>query len=198
MKNTQHQPQATLLGALRAAFTVWRRQHGWSRESVVHQFVLYFEAAGGPERTGIRFAPRQRDLCEAQQVDAQRFFHWLDDESKYTGLLPANVLPYVLAALPAELSRPVVDAHLLAPMGLRAQARELGEDSFSTIEQLKVLLHENEGAQEAVAALVDGYTPDEIERAVQELTESAEATLAALRKIRALPEAAPESVRRGA
>lgn len=172
-KNSQ-----TLIAALRIAVNTWRRREGWSRESVAQQIADIYHQGSGPVVTGLKFDPPTHDIYQRAHVNADRIFRWLDDETKDTNLLPANVLPYLLAVLPDDLRVQVANAMLEpAGLGVRVMASSSEHDLAHALQHVA---REGGEAVAAMASLLDGTTPDELEAARQELTESAAAVEAAL------------------
>jgi hypothetical protein len=100
MRDSSH----TVIAGVRIAVNTWRKREGWSRETVVTRIVGQYEKLGGPELTGIVFNPETQDSYDRAHVNADRVYRWLDDESKDLNLLPANFLPFVLAAADKKIA----------------------------------------------------------------------------------------------
>lgn len=182
MRNTSHK---TMIATVLEHVNAWRKQNGWSRESVVQAIVEAHERIGGPANTGIRFEPQTLDTFERQKVNADRVFRWLDDATKDNNLLPANFLPSILAAMPLETRLHCLD-DLLRPLGIAG--RPIGESdlhNLNAVALLRSMLSENSEAQQAVAELVDGASREELLNAQRQLAESAEATQRALAAVEA-------------
>ena len=164
------QSQKTLIGIVREYLGVWRKREGWSRETLADQLVQAHMQAGAHLSTGIEFSDH-RDTFERMKNNADRVFRWLDDESKDSTLLPSNFLPSVLAAMPVDLRLRCLD-EILSPLGLEVRTRDK-----SNSPALDVALHlvsnikESAEAQVAVAALQDGATDAELDRALAEVTD---------------------------
>jgi hypothetical protein len=173
-----------LIAHVRVAVQAWRKREGRSRESIVQGIVETFEALGGPDAIGLRFEPETRDPFERTKVNADRVFRWLDDDSKDNNLLPANFLPYVLAALPVDLRIRCVD-ELLQPAGLTVRMASSDPLALDAATLIKSVAKEGGEATSALAALVDGADPGELESAQQELTESIAAQQLALEQVEA-------------
>lgn len=92
----------------------FRRETGQSREAFAQRVVEDWQEAGQPQMG--RDWKAGGDVFEAARVNAQRLYRWLDDQTKDHNLLPANMVPAVLMALPEP--RRV--------RALNAQLRELG------------------------------------------------------------------------
>lgn len=174
MRSNSH----TLLASVRDSVKAWRRRAGWSRETVTACIVEAFETMGGPDLTGIRFDPPTRDEYERTKNNADRLHRWLDDESKDTNLMPPNFLPFIIAALPLDLRIQCVAEFLLhTGLAVHAVGREEEADIISA---LQAVARESGEATSAIASLVDGEAPGELEDAERELIESIAAQQAAL------------------
>jgi len=178
MRNDSHK---SLIAVIREHVSAWRKAEGWSRESVVAEIVATHEAIGGPAASGIHFDPATRDTFERMKVNADRVFRWLDDDSKDTNLLPANFLPSILAAMPAEWCRHCLD-DILRPLGMAARTMALGGGDGVDITQVTTMIREGAEAHAAAAALLGGQvTPAKMAAAHREMSEA----ILALRTVRA-------------
>lgn len=177
MRNESHK---TWIATVLDHVNLWRKRSGWSRESVVQAIVEAHERTGGPANTGIRFEPHTTDAFERQKVNADRIFRWLDDATKDTNLLPSNFIPSVLAAMPMDVRLHCLD-DLLRSLGIAARpVGGLEANDLNAVANLRNIMAQNSEAQQAVAALVDGATTDELLKAQRELAESRDATVTAL------------------
>lgn len=162
----------TLISVIRQSIQDWRKSKAWSREAVTQEIVNTFENLSGPVHTNIRFDPHTTDTYERMRVNADRFFRWLDDETKDSTLLPANLIPYILAALPKTACLNLVN-QILQPLGIVAHSIiETGELDAFEVHHLQLLIKENAEAVSAYAALTDGATFEELVIAQREITES--------------------------
>lgn len=175
----------TVVASLLGAVQEWMRREDFSRETVAMQIIEAHERINGPRNTRIVFDPPSRDLYERAKVNADRIFRWLDEVTKDRNLVPPNFIPSVLAALPMDLRIEAGNA-LLAPADMAC--RPVGGDTpgaqLSSL--FKSMLREGSEAQMAVAELLDGATPAELEHARTELTENIAASqklLAAVEKM---------------
>ncbi len=162
----------TLISSLLKYVNLWRKSMSWSRETVVQMIVEAHERIDGPAVTDIRFDGTHPDAFMRQKTHADRVFRWLDDSTKDTNLLPANFLPSILAAMPANIRIQCVnELFQCADITVRAiEAMSAGTEDFSVL--LPSLLKESGEANVAVANLLDGATVDELAKARKELTES--------------------------
>jgi len=181
MRSVSH----TLIGILSTEISDYRRVHRKSRETIGQEIVEAHERLGADIITGIRFEPKTVDAFERSKVNADRIFRWLDDVTKDTNQLPANFLLSVLAALPEDVQRRILD-RLLLPLGLAVRARALPEPAapFTTAMVTRLMREQNESTMSATA-LLDGYTPQELEHTHQQVSEAIDAG----RQFRAIVEA---------
>lgn len=186
MRHTSHTPphsdHPTLIASVRHAVQAWRKRAGWSRETVTQAIVECYETHGGPAHTGLKFDPETRDAFERTKVNADRVFRWLDDESKDNNLLPPNLLPFVLTALPVDLRIACVDQILrLAGLSVRVIAQD--DASLVPAQLVQSMIKESGEATCALAGLMEGVTPSQLAKAQQELTESIAEQSKALAKV---------------
>jgi len=175
MQRKPHKP-ATVITILREAVDNWRRSNHWSRETVAQMIVEAHERIDAPLITGMVFDPPTRDHFERMRVNADRIFRWLDDVSKDRTLLPLNMLPSVLAALPLDLRVQAADRMLrqagIASRAMTTQAQPLVD---SVLILLRRDLTETAEANAALAQLVDGIEPGELENAQRQVADAIEA-----------------------
>ncbi|QYY30325.1 hypothetical protein K2O51_23435 [Cupriavidus pinatubonensis] len=177
--------QQTLIGLLRESVIAWRTRERWGRETVAQEIVITHESLGVEDRTGIRFDPRTPDAYERMKVNADRIFRWLDDETKDSSLLPANFIPSILAALPADLRLKLL-GQLLAPLGLTVRplcARTNAELPVPLL--LAGMLKEDGEAHLAVTSLMSDASPEALRAAYREVSEAVASQQGVLRHIEA-------------
>lgn len=163
MRNESH----TFIGALRDAIEAWRKENGWSRETVVMAILEAHISIDAETTTGIVFDPQTRDTFERAKVNADRVFRWLDDVTKDSNTCPANFIPSILAALPVDRRLALVNRWLM-PLGI--SCRSVNEKSLaSEVQCFKGLVLSAASAQSAVANLLDGVDPGELEQAQEAL-----------------------------
>lgn len=161
----------TWIATIRDAVEVWRKQNGWSRETVAQMIVEAHERKGLHQVSGIVFDPQTRDTYERMKVNADRIFRWLDDVTKDSTLLPTNFIPSIIAALPVDLRLHLVD-DLLRPHGMAARITSEAEDVTPITILLRTMMVETAQADQSVAALLDGVDPGELEAAQREIAEA--------------------------
>lgn len=158
------------IAIIRDSVEVWRKQQGWSRETTAQMIVDAHEAHAMHLVSGITFNPHTSDAYSRMKVNADRLFRWLDEVTKDTNLLPANFIPSILIALPADLRMHTLN-RMLMPVGLTCRDMSSGI-AIQPLVLLQDMLVEASEAERAVAALVDGIDPGELAKAHKELSEA--------------------------
>ncbi len=159
----------TLIAILLSGLEDWRRSKGMSRQTAAQEVVEAHERIGGPSTTGIEFADNP-DAYKRAAVNCDRVYRWLDDATKETTLLPANMSKSVLAALPQAyqvraLNEYLRDLHLAVhPLSTRVESPAPAH--------LKDMLRETAEAAAAFTDLLDGATRQELLEAQQQLIEA--------------------------
>ena len=163
MRNGSHN---TFIARLRDTLEAWRKQNGWSRETLVMVIVEAHDQIDGPATTGIVFDPPTRDAFERVKVNADRVFRWLDDITKDTNTLPANFIPSVLRALPMDRRIALLNAWL-CDFDVVCQPAQPDDDADTpqTLGVFTDLVRTSASAQASVADLLDGVDPGEIDKA---------------------------------
>lgn len=187
MQNLQFKPQETPIGALRNALHAWRQRERWSMETLATVVVEHYYASGFDRVWLVEFQQpgRGSDAARVMKTNAERLGRWLDDQTKDCTLLPFNLLPVLLSALPADL-RLQCAVELLLPVGLDVSLRagEVVQASHASV--LACLAKEAGEGLAAFALLADQMGPQELKQALVELEESSQAHVRALGHIRAL------------
>jgi len=169
--HTSAADQSTWIAIIRDAVEAWRKANGWSRETAADHIVAAHERNGGHLATGIAFNPPTRDVFERVKVNADRIFRWLDDVTKDSTLLPTNFIQSILLALPADLRMHLVD-DLLRSCGLACRQTSTTPDVSPITILLRSMMVETAQADQAVAALLDGVDPGELETAQREIADA--------------------------
>lgn len=194
MRNESH--SVTLIGTMRAAIGEWRKREGWSRETAVQVIVEAHEKLAAPAATGIVFDPNTRDTFERAKVNADRVFRWLDDEGKDNNLLPANFIPSILAAMPADIRLHCLDA-ILRPLGVAVAGLDATAPAdFDATPHLVSMIKEGGEAQLALVAVKPGASIATLESALKEVGDVRESTNRAAHAISAAIEQAREKARK--
>ena len=164
------------IGSLLEVLDGWRKAGDKSRETAAEEIVCAHERIGGPARTGIAFEPRTTDVFKRMHTNAARLFRWMDDESKDTNLLSANMLPSVLAALPEDVRVHWLNDYL-RPLGLCVHGVDQAAGALPDMSRLlcDVLKEGGEGTQ-ALAEAAANPSPANVARAVRELADAERST----------------------
>ncbi|MDR5170712.1 hypothetical protein IHQ56_02665 [Methylobacillus flagellatus] len=160
----------TLIAVIRSAVDTWRRRESWSRESVVDSIVQRYTELRGELVTDVGFDQAQRDLVQRLKNNADRLYRWLDDSTKDTNLLPANMVPFVVAALPMDLRLDVAQ-HLLQHSGLTVRIAATDLDGCIVSAVKAVAKETGEGICALVGINADS-SPEQINTAIREMTEA--------------------------
>ncbi len=180
MRNESH---TTLIGTVRTGIAEWRKREGWSRETVVQVIVEAHQALLAPAATGIVFDPNTRDPFDRMKVNADRVFRWLDDEGKDNNLLPANFLPSLLAAMPADIRLHCLDA-ILRPLGMSVCGSDAATASeFDASTHLSSMIKESAEAHVALVAVTPGASIEVLEAARKEVLDVHESSSRTVRAI---------------
>lgn len=158
----------TVIGVIRDGVSRWRRREGLTRQLVADRIVDAHNECGFDSLTGLDFHAVTGDADRADramQTNSERIWRWLDDETKETTLLPANLIPSVLMAMPVDIRQEVV-TEILAPLGL-VVSPHISEQSGQLLDVLMSLVKEGGEANTAFARLCVG-------------TDAASASMAAL------------------
>lgn len=159
----------TLIGIIREHVIAWRRAENWSRETVAGVIVELHQASN--HSTGIVFEPQTKDAFEIREVNAQRIFRWLDDESKGGNLLPANFIPSILTAMPVE-RRLMCASEIMVSIGLGACLPCEGEDGELNINHIFEAQLEDIDAMQAATAAIQNPTAENLDVAERKLARS--------------------------
>lgn len=169
----------TPIATIREHVEDWRRDNGWSRETVVQLIVEAHERLGLDRLTGIRFDPPTRDTFERLRVNADKVYRWLDDHSKDKNLLSANFLWSILLAMPVDRRLALVES-LLAPIDIAVAVDDHIDDGGGDLPEIKAVIRHIQAvaassadATTSLAAMADGVDPGEAEAAKKKLSRMA-------------------------
>jgi Arc/MetJ-type ribon-helix-helix transcriptional regulator len=170
----RNEPQ-TLIGVIRSAVNSWRKSQDWSRETAAQQIVEAHEAIGAHQVTGITFDLPGRDAFARAKVWGERIFRWLDDETKDSTLLPANLLPSVLAALPMDQRLHCLN-EMFGRLGVEVRSSDsVAPGEFDAMGHLRHMIKESSEAQVALVAAGSNPSPSVLRAALREIREEREA-----------------------
>lgn len=164
MKSNLH--KKTLIAILREHVNAWRKAESWSREMVTQVIVEAHESIG--TNTGIVFEKNEKDAYTGLLTNAQRMFRWLDDETKDKNLLPVNLIPSILAAMPIE-RRLMCASEIMVSIGLGACMPSDGEEGDLTINDVFEAQRDDLDATQALADAIQHPTAENLERAERKL-----------------------------
>ena len=170
----QHVSHKTTIAILRDAVEAWRKENGWSRETVCQTIVEAHEANGFDQVTGIVFEPKTIDAFKRQKVNADRIYRWLDDVAKDNNLLPVNFTVSILSAMPVALRVSTANA-MLHTVGVVSRSANGQQQAHSTLELLHDILKETADAANSVAKLITSDTKEDLKLAHKEVSEAMEA-----------------------
>lgn len=159
MKDVLHK---TLVGILREHVIAWRKAEGWSRETVAQVIIEAHERVNAI--AGITFDPQTKDIHEIREVNSQRVFRWLDDETKSNNLIPPNFIPSVIYAMPMQRRLACV-SELLVPIGVGVHLIDDSEDSAPDINDVIEAQLAHGAALQAATRAVQNPTPENLEAA---------------------------------
>jgi hypothetical protein len=174
--------QKTFIATLADYVDAWRKREGMSQATVVDEIVKAHERVAGPQVTGIVFEPN-RDEYYRMKANSDRVWRWLDDKSKDRNLLPANFIPSMLEAMPADLRIGFLD-EVFRPLGLAM--RSLAGESSDALDPVALacsIIKEDAESHQAVAALSHNMDLPSLLRAQKENKDATEAHLDAGRKL---------------
>ena len=167
-------PHQTWISVLRDHVAVWRQRERWSNETVAAEIVeTYYRL----EFDAVWLIDFQRtvpcsDPVSVMKVNCQRIGRWLDDQSKDTSLLPANMVPLVMLALPLDL-RLSAASEMLSRIGLSVGLRVVGHSAVEFAPLMTQLAREAGEGVTAFASLGEQRGQDQLKRAELELEEAA-------------------------
>lgn len=171
MQNMSHK---TTIAIVRDAVEAWRKENGWSRETVCQNIVEAHEANDFDQVTGIVFEPKTTDAFKRQKVNADRIYRWLDDVAKDNNLLPVNFAVSILSAMPVALRVSTTNA-MLHSIGIVTRSANGQQKAHSTLELLHDILKETAEAANSVAKLITSDTKEDLQLAHKEVSEAMEA-----------------------
>lgn len=169
MKLDSHAKRKSTVALTAHIVEQFRTDAGLSRISMGPIFYDGHAQLGGFPVTGIRLEDDKGDVHEWARVGSQRFYRWLDHVTKDNNLLPANMLPAVLMAIPTQYRIAWAD-EFLQPLGLACHQLSTEVKPIDVV-GLQTLIREASEAQQSILALLDGATKNELQAALREVTE---------------------------
>ncbi|MCD4505543.1 hypothetical protein LQR30_15700 [Chromobacterium piscinae] len=170
MKSMRNSSQKTVIGAIREHVDLWRRQQGMTHQVAAACVVDAYFSGRFDRVWPIDFVVEGDDYRRLKN-NSDRVWRWLDDQTKQTVLLPANLIPAVLSALPQNLRLQCV-VELLAPLGM-APTLLIQEETDACHSALMASAAKESGeGLSAFALLANGMTPEQLRVALAEVEES--------------------------
>lgn len=173
VKSGRGKQHKTLIGIIREHVDAWRKSQRWSRETVVQMIVEAHIRIGGEETTGITFN-HHPDLFQRQKNNADTFFRWTDDVTKDNNLLPANFIPSILEALPAD-RRLHCAGEIAALFGFGVHCLNQAGGEFNAIDYTQTIIKETGDAERAMLNLSVDQSESNLDAAHKELSEAEDA-----------------------
>ncbi|POB00148.1 hypothetical protein C2134_02855 [Chromobacterium sinusclupearum] len=172
MNGMRHIPHKTWIGVVRDAVQLWRQRERWTLEAVADQIVAHYYESGADGVWLVEFqrTASGRDPMRALKTNAERVARWLDDQTKDTSLLPANLLPVVLGALPMDLRLACV-TEMMGPLGFDVAIAKPGIPDATHAALVAAAAKEAGEAVAAFSLLADGMSQPVLMRAKVELEE---------------------------
>lgn len=181
----RHLPQRSVISVVADYCRRWLASDSrMSREAVADSVVNTYYRMQFDRVVGIDFRRAGQNPTRALKTNAERFWRWLNDVDKCNTLLPPNLLPVVLGAMPLEL-RAACAQELLAPCGLSVGIHGSAMSNENLHVLLRQMLKEGGEANVAFASLLDRHGDDRnsLLEARSELVEARAAFDAAIDRI---------------
>lgn len=168
-----------------AEFEEWREQSAMTKEDAAQAVVDAFHARNGEAITGLVFEVpgRGRDVFTVRHTNAVRLYRWFDC-TKPNNHLPAVMIPFVIAAMAPAYQRRVFDK-FSAPFSLAVHAYAAEAQPLNVQQSLSEVMREDAESHQALVALLDGATEQELRTAQRELTQALDAKQQLLNQIEA-------------
>lgn len=174
MNKTVKVKHKSLISIVRDHVDAWRKSQRWSRETVVQMIVEAHIRIGGEETTGIIFDGHTTDTFQRQKNNADRVYRWLDDVNKDNNLLPANFIPSILEALPAD-RRLHCAGEIAALFGFGVHCLNQAGGEFNAIDYTQTIIKETGDAERAMLNLSVDQSESNLDAAHKELSEAEDA-----------------------
>ncbi|MXR37243.1 hypothetical protein [Craterilacuibacter sinensis] len=167
-------PHQTWISVLRDHVGAWRQRKRWSNETVAAEIVESYYQLGFDAVWLVDFhrAGPCIDPVTVMKTNNQRLVRWLDDQSKDTSLLPANMVPLVLLALPLDL-RLSAATEMLSRVGLSVGLRVMGNQAQAHAPLMTRLAREAGEGVAAFASLGEQLDVERLKSAELELEQAA-------------------------
>ncbi|MBP8202379.1 MAG: hypothetical protein KAX70_00540 [Pseudomonas sp.] len=171
----------SVIGTCADALRRWRAGTGYTRETMAVMLFEQHRALGLDRVSGLSFAVNP-DAGREAKIAGDRLGRWLDDD-RDNGLLPANMLPSLLATLPEDI-RVAAAAEILAPAGLTATLVP-GLGALGRYAVTCAVVKECGEGMSAIVSLPPDAAADDIRAAIGELNEAVAANMQAIHQLEA-------------
>ena len=173
-----HALQETHVESLKRHLNAWKKDSGMSEMTMFDLIVAAHIRIGGPEKTGIHFSDG-KDEYNRQKANQIRIKRLLAESEEGIGREQAdqlvNVLPSILAAMPANLRISYLNEYL-APLDMHASSNEESEDGEVTVRDLAEVMHTDAQKHQLLAQLIEGADAETLQSALNALNASIAAT----------------------
>ncbi|TQK10209.1 hypothetical protein [Herbaspirillum sp. SJZ107] len=174
---------SSVAGILRTEIEAWRRANTitcMSREAFAAMVMESHQALGGEAATGVDFTFSGDTYTQAKKA-AQKLFRWLDEGCP----LPAGIVPSILAALPLDVKLHCLN-QMYRPIGVESHSlASVTPAPFNAMHHLQNMIKEGAEAKAALVTASIQQTPEALQHAIKEVSESIEADTAAKRSLEA-------------
>lgn len=178
----------TYVESLKRHLSAWKKEAGCSEMTIHDAIVAAHVQINGPEKTGIHFSDG-KDEYNRQKANSIRIRRLLVDDEEGIGREQAdqlvNLLPSILAAMPAHLRISFLNEYLL-PLNMHVSANEEGEEGEVTIGDLADVMRADAQKHQLLAQLIEGADADTLLQALNALNASVVATKKRSRVIQGL------------
>jgi hypothetical protein len=159
MRNESH----SWISILSEEVEAWRRHEGWSRETVVQQFVDAWNEAGMGSTWGVEWSANV-DGFQRQKNNADKVYRWLNDVEKDSNLLTANFAKVILATLPVSY-RVRATSRMLASIGLRVNLLDDTQEEEVSLSHIFAAQIDSTNAMHHATIALQNPTPENLEAA---------------------------------
>ncbi|MTD32612.1 hypothetical protein [Paludibacterium denitrificans] len=173
MNRLWNRPRKTVVGVLRDALQTWRQREHWTMDTASDEIVKSYYNTGFDGVWLVEFQQHVpgKDAVRVMRTNNERFARWMDDQTKDSTLLPINLLPAVLQALPMDL-RLQAASEILRPIGLDVSILHTVPVDTAVSSLMVALTKETGEGVTAFARVADRMTADTLQSAKIELEEA--------------------------
>ncbi|WP_223879295.1 toxin YdaT family protein [Chitinimonas arctica] len=153
---------------LRTELENWRKDAGWSQETLTATVVEAHFALAAEVSTEITFQ-RGRDAYQDMRTNKTRLYRWLSVDSADPAL-PADMVPSILAALPVERRLRAAMAMLGDACQLSIMPRHAKCEGLNVLDLVAETNKEASEGTQALVSLARNPTPEAARKALSEVT----------------------------